>query len=296
VAGERAFQMSELTVNLIGAGRVGQTLLGLLSEAPGCIVQDVFSNSFASAEKAVRFAGAGHAVRNCTGLRPADLWILAVLDTQIAVVADRLAEVLPKWDSRQSAPVALHCSGFFATEQMASLRKLGWQLASVHPVLTFATPELAIRQFNGVHCGVEGDEAALEVVSPLLESLGAKPFSIKSESKSLYHAAAVLSNNFTVVLQAIAREAWTKAGVPKEIAEQLNDSMLRATYENVSAEGPQKALTGPAARGDDFVVRRQGEDVTNWSPEVGTIYKEMSVLARRLKSTGEVLVPEGSAE
>ncbi|CTQ55204.1 hypothetical protein LP7551_03745 [Roseibium album] len=288
--------MSELTVNLIGAGRVGQTLLGLLSKAPDCIVQDVLSNSYTSAENAVKFAGAGRAVRDCTELHPADLWILAVPDTQIAVVADRLAEVLPKWDSGQLAPVAFHCSGFFAAEQMAPLRKLGWHLASVHPVLTFATPELALRQFNGVHCGVEGDAAALEVVNPLLESLGAKPFSIKSESKSLYHAAAVISNNFTVVLQAIAREAWAEAGVPADIAEQLNDSMLRATYENVSMEGPQKALTGPAARGDDFVVQKQGEDVANWSLEVGTIYKEMSVLARRLKSTGEVLGPESSAE
>jgi predicted short-subunit dehydrogenase-like oxidoreductase (DUF2520 family) len=288
--------MSQLTVNLIGAGRVGQTLLGLLSKAPDCIVQDVVSNSYASAENAVRFAGAGRAVRDCAELRPADLWILAVPDTQIAVVADRLADVLSKSDSGQPVPVAFHCSGFFAAEQLASLRKLGWHLASVHPVLTFATPELAIRQFNGVHCGVEGDAAALEVINPLLEYLGAKPFSIRSESKSLYHAAAVISNNFTVVLQAIAREAWAEAGVPKEIAEQLNDSMLRATYENVSAEGPQRALTGPAARGDEYVVKKQGEDVTNWSPEIGTIYKELSVLARRLKSRGAVLASDKSAE
>ncbi|MEM9631760.1 MAG: Rossmann-like and DUF2520 domain-containing protein [Pseudomonadota bacterium] len=279
--------MSRMTANLIGAGRVGQTLLGLLGDEPSCTVQDVLSNSCSSAEKAVSFAGEGRAVQDYADLRPADLWVLAVPDTQIAAVAERLAEVLSKRGDESA--VAFHCSGFFAAEQLEALRKLNWQLASVHPVLTFATPELAKKQFNGVHCGVEGDRAALEVINPLLETLGATTFSISSESKSLYHAAAVFSNNFTVVLQAIAREAWAKAGVPDDIAVKLNNSMLKATFENVAAEGPQKALTGPAARGDEFVVTRQGDDVAEWHPSAGRIYAEMSVLARRLKSEGMTL-------
>lgn len=276
--------MSRMTVNLIGAGRVGQTLLGLLVDEPNCTVQDILSNSFSSAEKAVGFAGAGRAVQDYTDLRPADLWILAVPDTQIAAAAERLADVLS--EREDEAAIAFHCSGFFPAGQLAALRKLNWHLASVHPVLTFATPELAKKQFNGVHCGVEGDAAALAVINPLLEQLGAEIFPISSESKSLYHAAAVFSNNFTVVLQAIAREAWAEAGVPDDIAVKLNNSMLRATYENVLVEGPQKALTGPAARGDEFVVSRQGEDVARWHPEAGSVYREMSVLAGRLKSDG----------
>ncbi|MES0884137.1 Rossmann-like and DUF2520 domain-containing protein [Roseibium sp. SCP14] len=276
--------MSRMTVNLIGAGRVGQTLLGLLGDQSDCTVQDVLSNSHSSAEKAVGFAGAGRAVRDWADLRPADLWILAVPDTQIAAVAERLANVLSIRENRGA--VAFHCSGFCAAEQLEALRELNWHLASVHLVLTFATPKLAKEQFNGVHCGVEGDATALEVITPLLEKLGAATFPISSESKSLYHAAAVFSNNFTVVLQAIAREAWAEAGVPDDIAVKLNNSMLQATFENVSAERPQKALTGPAARGDDLVVTRQGEDVARWHPAAGRIYQEMSALARMLKSEG----------
>ena len=281
--------MGQLKVNLIGAGRVGQTLLRLLSELPGYDVQDVLSNSIASAEKAVTFAGAGRVAQNYDALRSADIWILAVPDTKIAEAADNLAKVFGVGAEGSSVPVAFHCSGFFPADQMQALRKIGWHLASVHPVLTFATPDRAVRQFKGVLCGVEGDDPALEVITPLLEKMGAAPFSIRSESKSLYHAAAVISNNFTVVLQAIAREAWAEAGVDAEITEQLNDTMLRATYENVSADGPRAALTGPAARGDDFVVAKQGADVANWDPAVGQVYKELSNMARRLKSEGEVL-------
>ncbi|MCV0425533.1 MAG: DUF2520 domain-containing protein [Roseibium sp.] len=282
--------MSQMMVNLIGAGRVGQTFLRLLSDVPDCTIQDILSHTYSSAENAVRFAGAGRAVHDYTQLRPADLWILAVPDTQIAVVAEQLAGALSKHESNQS--IVIHCSGFFAAEQMSALRQLGWKLASVHPVLTFATPELAVRQFKGVFCGIEGDAAALETLNPLLEKIGAKPFPVESESKSLYHAAAVISNNFTVVLQAIAREAWAEAGVPGYVAEQLNNSMLRATYENVSSEGPQTALTGPAARGDEYVVTKQGEDVARWHPAAGKIYQEMSQLAHRLKSRGTTLDPE----
>lgn len=280
--------MSQLTVNLIGAGRVGQTFLSLLGGVRECVVQDVQSNSYSSAEQAVRFAGAGRAVRDVSELRPAGLWIVAVPDTRIADVAEQLAEHVAASEIGQEPPVAFHCSGFFAADQMSALRKSGWHLASVHPVLTFATPELAVRQFNGTYCGVEGDGEALEIIGPLLQKLGAKPFSISSKSKSLYHAAAVISNNFTVVLQAIACEAWAEAGVPEDVAQQLNVTMLRATYENVSAEGPRNALTGPAARGDDFVVRKQGEDVANWKPEVGEIYRELSALARKLKTDGRI--------
>lgn len=281
--------MTQLKVNLIGAGRVGQTLLRLLSDLPDIRIQDVLSNSLASAEKAVSFAGTGQVVQNYNDLRPADIWILAVPDTKIAEVAEILAEAFEESNKAPSVPIAFHCSGFFPAEQMLALRKNGWHLASVHPVLTFATPERAVGQFKGVLCGVEGDEPALEVVTPLLEKMGATPFSIRSESKSLYHAAAVISNNFTVVLQAIAREAWVEAGVPAEITEQLNDTMLRATYENVAADGPRTALTGPAARGDDFVVAKQGADVATWDPAVGRVYKELSNMARKLKSEGEVL-------
>ena len=81
------------------------------------------------------------------------------------------------------------------------------ELASVHPVLTFADPATSVQQFEGTLCGCEGNELALGFVEDLLKEIGAIPFRIRSDSKSLDHAAAVISNNFTVVLQAVAREA-----------------------------------------------------------------------------------------
>ncbi len=278
--------MPEIKVNLIGAGRVGQTLLRLLYDLPECTVQNILSTRHASSEAAAQFVGAGRAIEAYADLQPADLWLFTVPDTQIATAAANVAHVFKARKGQELAPIAFHCSGFFAAEEMAPLRKLGWQLASVHPVLTFSDPKTAVRQFPGTFCGIEGDAPALERLKPLLIKMGAQPFPVKSESKSLYHAAAVISNNFTVVLQAIAREAWREAGVPDDVILELNKSLLQATEENVSTLGPQKALTGPAARGDVHVVKQQGEDVAQWHPTAGVLYKDLSRLARALKLKG----------
>ena len=91
----------------------------------------------------------------------------------------------------------------------------------------------------------------------------------------------MFSNNFTVVLQAIACEAWAAAGVPAPIAAKIHAALLEATVPNVLRLGPA-ALTGPAARGDMKVVRAQGTVVFGWQPDAGVIYQEMSRLARNL--------------
>ncbi|WP_216825732.1 DUF2520 domain-containing protein [Ruegeria sp. EL01] len=64
-------------------------------------------------------------------------------------------------------------------------------------------------------------------------------------------------------------------------------TLLQATCENVAAHGPLGALTGPASRGDTFVVSQQGKDVAAWHPAAGIIYKELSLLAQKLKADGK---------
>ncbi|NVO58034.1 DUF2520 domain-containing protein [Rhodobacteraceae bacterium B1Z28] len=277
--------MSKIKVNVIGAGRVGRTLISLLDAHPQCAVQGVLSRRFASAQNAVQSTAAGRAVASYAEVRSADLWIIAVPDTQISDVATDLAEAFRDRAQNDQTPVAFHCSGFFPAAEMAPLRQLKWQLASVHPVLSFADPDIAKTQFKGSLCGLEGDEDAISCIQPIFEGLGATCFSIHSEGKSLYHAAAVISNNFTVVLQAIAREAWAEAGVPDEIAQQLNAKLLDSTAKNVATLGPQQALTGPAARGDELVVTRQSSYVSHWHPAAGRIYDELSAMAKTLKAT-----------
>lgn len=264
-------------INIIGAGRVGRTFLQLLGPQVG----GVASATRASAERAVREAGHG-TVTTLNALPPADIWFLTVPDTQISTAAKALSE------TNATPAIAVHCSGFHTADEMSGLRAKGWHLASAHPNLSFADPITAARQFPGTPCGLEGDDPAVAAMEALLSALGAVPFRLASQHKALYHAGAVFSNNFATVLQALARAAWQDAGVPDDVAAELNASLLRATCENVIKHGPQSALTGPAARGDSAVVSAQARAVETWDRDAGRVYRDLSAMAARLKATGKV--------
>ena len=275
-----------LKLNLIGAGGVGTTLFRLFSGCKGVEVQDIHGRDAERLARALAFIGSGRGVDDLAAMRAADIWVLAVPDTRIGEVAGALAALSPPGPA-----VAVHCSGFMPAQEMAPLGALGWSLASAHPVMTFADPAAAAEGFAGTFVGMEGDADAVARVAPVLEAVGARTFPIRDGGKPLYHGAAVMANNLAVVLQAVAREAWAEAGVPAEIAAALNKGLLDATARNVDALGPQAALSGPAARGDWDVVTRQGNAVAAWHPDAAVSYRNLSLLARRLKQTGGTRQP-----
>lgn len=268
-----------LRVNVIGAGKVARTFMLLFQGAEEIETQDVFSRSLASAEAAVGIAG-GTVVAELAQMRLADIWLLTVPDDQIARAAAEVAA------SGVAPSAVVHCSGFLSSSVLEPLAEAGWLVASCHPVLSFADPESARDQFAGTYCAVEGNAEAAALVSDIVSRVGGQPFPVNAEKKALYHAAAVFSNNFAVVLQAIAANAWAEAGVPDDVATALRDKLLGGAAANVAKLGPQAALTGPAARGDQDVLRLQGAEVAAWHPEAGEVYRLMSDLAGRLKASG----------
>lgn len=269
-------------LNLIGCGRVGQTLAHLW-QRQGCVqTTGLYSLSVSSAQTALEFVGAGVVTRTLANLPPAEIWLIAVSDTAIANVADQLAK-LPLHDSAPAAPLALHCSGFQSSEALQTLANIGWHTASAHPVRSFAAPSLAAQGFAGTPVALEGDATAGEVVQRLFESIGARCFSITREAKPLYHAASVFANNFTTVLQGVAQDLWQHCSISPDMARELDLALLESTLANLRSNTPAQALTGPAARGDTAVVQAQGKAVTDWNPKVGEIYARMSEMAARLK-------------
>ncbi len=265
---------------------MGQTLAALLHRHTQVQVQDLYSRSFSSAEQAAQFVGAGTPVAELAHMRVADVWLLSVPDAQVGAAAQALAEAQ---GAKLAGSIVFHNSGFLSAAVLQPLQALGCHVASAHPVLNFASPDTGVRQFAGTPCGLEGDAAALAWLHTALTAIGGRCFEIASVDKPLYHAAAVFSSNFTVVLQGIAQDAWRSAGVPPELMRPLTEALLKSTVDNVLAMGPAQALTGPAARGDTAVVQVQGDRVADWHPEAGRIYRDMSVLARRLAVTGSTL-------
>jgi len=272
--------------NVVGCGRVGQTLAALLHQHDQVQVQNLYSRSFSSAEQAAQFVGAGTPVAELAHMSTADVWLLSVPDAQVGAAAQALAEAQ---GAKLSGSIVFHNSGFLSAAVLQPLQALGCHVASAHPVLNFASPDTGVRQFAGTPCGLEGDAAALTWLHTALTAIGGRCFEITSADKPLYHAAAVFSSNFTVVLQGIAQDAWRSAGVPPELMRPLTEALLKSTVDNVLAMGPAQALTGPAARGDTAVVQAQGEVVQRWSAPAGEVYKTLSELATHLKQSGHTL-------
>lgn len=276
-----------MRINLIGAGRVGQTLGRLLVHDGSYQVQDVLTRRADSAAEAVAFIGAGRALTQLNDLRPADLWLLAVPDGQIAMAAQALAD-----SPLVSTPaLAFHCSGALCASELAPLQAKGWQVASAHCLLSFAQPQLALAQFAGTPCALEGDAAALAILRTLFTRLGASCFDLAATDKLLYHAGAVFATNFLPVLQDLAEQLWQHAHMPPELAQQLRARLLQNAVNNIVQLGPQGALTGPAARGDTALVARQALAVADWQPQAGDAYRALSALAQQLTKPPPVASP-----
>ena len=154
--------MSSLpTLNLVGGGRVAQTLATLWHRQPCFSIQDVLTTSLPSAQEACSTIGAGQAVSTWQAMRPADVWMLAVTDAQIAGCARQLAETHAlNRTSTAPAPLAFHCSGAHSSELLAPLAAQGWRVASAHCILSFASVSAALQQFPGTPCALEGDAHA----------------------------------------------------------------------------------------------------------------------------------------
>ncbi|WP_020655232.1 Rossmann-like and DUF2520 domain-containing protein [Massilia niastensis] len=267
-------------LNLAGAGHVGRVLGRLFAASRAFAVQDVLTRSHDSAQAAAAFIGAGRACIDPAALRPAQAWMLAVNDDQIAPVCAALAQA---HDLRGA--VVFHCSGAKASDELAPARDAGALVASVHPVRSFADPEAVARDFAGTFCGIEGDAGALALLGPAFEAIGARLVPIDPAAKTVYHAAAVFASNYLVTVLDAALRAYVAAGVPEDVARELARPLATETLANVFRLGPAAALSGPVARGDFATVARQQQALGHWDAPTGSLYEALVAptadLARR---------------
>src|SRR4030095_1333754 len=110
------------TLNIVGCGKVGQTLGRLWHESGALEIQDLKGNDASRTARAAEFIGAGRAVANLADMRAADLWLVSVPDSRIGAVADEIAVTFSgRTHASGAAPTAFHCSGFLPAAALAPL-------------------------------------------------------------------------------------------------------------------------------------------------------------------------------
>ena len=100
--------------------------------------------------------------------------------------------------------------------------------------------------------------------------------------RTAYHAAASIASNFLVTLEAAAERLAATVGMEREDLLPL----IRATVENWSRLGGERALTGPVARGDERTVAAQRQAIAERAPDLLALFDTMVDATRALATAG----------
>jgi len=244
-------------VAIVGHGRLGSVFAAALKRA-GIAVDGPYGRHDSVADLL------GAVTRDSVAADSApDAVLLCVPDAEIAAVAG----VIPA-----GAPIG-HCSGATALDVLAP-----HEAFSLHPLMTVpagASPDV----LAGAGAAVAGSTPrARALAHGLAELLAMRPIEIAEADRAAYHAAACIASNFLVTLEAAAERMAGTAGLSPELLVPL----VRATVENWAALGPERALTGPVARGDDHTVERQRAALAQRAPELLELFDACVEATRRL--------------
>lgn len=274
-------------ISFIGCGRVGRTLGGLFHSHRVFEIGQILTRHPASAAAAVAFIGAG-TPSDWSTLQPADIFVLAVPDTQIETSAQQLAQS----EALRPGCLVFHCSGALSSAALKACAEHGTATASAHPLLSFADPARAVAQINAAacRCALEGDTDLLENA---FRRIGMRPFMLGTEAKLRYHAAAVIASNYLVTLAEQALQAMESAGVERGLATELLLPLMQQTLDNLRALPPAQALTGPIARGDMDLVRRQYADLAIATPKLAALYAALANATAELADKAPPFPPQG---
>lgn len=233
-------------ISIVGLGRVGGALAIALDKAGArisCIVSrtpgntDIILGEMKTAPKVLR--------PEELGSLPAGTVIIAVRDDQIAGVARSLAAEGPARGS-----LYLHTSGAKDSGILSPVREAGGKAGSMHPLVSISDSLLGSTRFADAFFCVEGDKDAESEAEDLARLLGGTPFTIPTERKALYHAAANMACGHIVALIDAAARALSFCGPDRDGSLEILMPLIRSTVENLRTQSPESALTGTFARAD----------------------------------------------
>jgi len=239
-------------LSIIGSGRLG-TALALALASKGYRLKSLVARTPQSARRAAGLLSRTVQVlptKNLASLLPAEVFLITVPDDQIAGVAVELSSLVLDGKRR---PTALHTSGALSAEVLTPLRDKGWQTGSLHPLISISASDSTV---YGAYWSIEGDRPSVRLAKAIVQDLAGKSFSIRSEDKPLYHAAAVMSSGNVVALFDVALEMLAECGLDRKTARSILLPLIASTVRSLEAKDPAQALTGTFSRGDVETVKR----------------------------------------
>ena len=263
--------MDKPSVAIIGAGRVGSTLAQAL-HAAGYPITAVWSRTSAHATDLAQRVGA--AVMPLPDVAEhAALTLIAVSDDSLAGLVEELAEA-GAWTQ---AHMVVHCSGVLPAAVLAPAAAQGALIGGFHPLAAIAGRHQALPP--GITFGIEADEPLRGTLHQMAQDLHSYSIDLDPAHRPLYHAAAVLASNYTVVLAALARELLELVGADGDAAQRAILPLLRSTLANLERAGLPDGLTGPLVRGDAGTVVQHLAALDATAPRIADVYRVLGLAA-----------------
>ena len=263
--------VKQTSIAIVGPGRLGSALAKHLHSA-GYHIPEIVSRDRQSLSRVRTLArslrAAATTLHNAN--LDADIVWLCVPDSQIELVANALAA--RSWKSK----LALHSSGVFTSDALASLRRLGASVASAHPLMTFVRG--SVPDLSGVPFAIEGDVAAIRAAKRIVQYLGGRPVPIRKADKPAYHLFATMICPLLISLLAASEWAAKLAGLSPDEARRRMLPIIRQTISNYEKLGAAAAFTGPFVRGDVETVGLHLKELSR-SPALKAVYASLAEAA-----------------
>ncbi|MBK7874798.1 MAG: DUF2520 domain-containing protein [Planctomycetes bacterium] len=303
-------------IAILGAGAVGEALARALRGRDVAL----WSRSAERARAAARRSGARAVPDLARAVDEAELVLVCARDSALAELVARVArlELAPR------ARVVLHTSGAQSARVLAALGARGFGYGALHPLVP-VPPDAPAGVFEGAGFAVEAPHRSVRAVAAALaRELGGEPFELPTEraaqtkgraprrgagrsaaarsagsahvptaasERARYHAAATLVSNGSLALVSLALRELLPARLVRaedRIAARAFATLLERTAKNLRALPPERALTGPVARGDRATLLAHLAVLPRTSA-AGRAYRALSTeLARLARADGRI--------
>ncbi|MBN1755777.1 DUF2520 domain-containing protein [bacterium] len=232
-----------MRVGFIGAGRVGGNLAYWMSRS-GWRISGLYDRDEARSKATAKLVPCGIFPAIPKLIKRTDLVFVTVPDDQLIGVVDAISET-----DYPGERVLVHTSGVHSA---SILKSAGPEFITyaLHPFQTITPLGGNRNPFEGIIWGGEGEEKAYPLMNSIVSSWEGKLVTIRSEHKTLYHAAAVFGSNLLLSNIVSCVELLQTAGFREE--ESLKATLYIAGHllDNVIRKGVCNSLTGPAVRED----------------------------------------------
>lgn len=255
-----------MRIVIIGSGNIAHFFTPRVQKNGHEIVQ-IFSPNLENAKLLAAANAVGNYTSDLEAINPdADAYILAVRD-------DALKELNKKLSFGDK--LVVHCAGAVPLDAIANISKntaVIWTLYSIR--------KSNLPSSNEVPLIVEANsDEALQDAVILARAISDRVLTTSFEQRQLLHLNAVLVNNFTNHLLAIAEHLSEEYRLPFDVLQPI----IEQTFSRIKTVLPSESQTGPAIRRDEVTMEKH-LSLLESHPLWQQIYREMSASIQDLNN------------